>query len=449
MGHAYQAVQWNRQKKRYDLFLALGVVLYMALFVGVSAALRPEATAETLMIRALGTCSFLLLHVVLAIGPLARIDARWLPLLYNRRHLGVTMCGLAFLHGALSLVQFHAFGDVNPFVSLLTSNTRFDSLAHFPFQPLGAAALVILVLMAATSHDFWLANLTAPVWKALHMLVYVAYALILVMHVALGILQAETSPLLCGRARDRRGRPCWALHAVAALREATRAGRRRDTRSRARVIRSSKCVAVDDDAEEDRARIDLSSPAASVLRCSAIDGKISAVSNVCQHQNGPLGEGRDRRRAASPVRGTATSTSRAAAAPPSPSTRRSRPSRCRSRETACSSIPVLCRSAPRPSPFPSTPEATHEPPTNVNPSTSAGRLRPIRASVASSGHGSRCCSSPSPRSPAPSRRARSPSPRRASSSASSAPSRGRSNTSPTRSSWSIAPGRTRGNRAGC
>ena len=56
--------------------------------------------------------------------------------------------------------------------------------------------LVILFVMAATSHDFWLANLTAPVWKALHMLVYVAYAL-LVGHVALGSLRPERSTATC------------------------------------------------------------------------------------------------------------------------------------------------------------------------------------------------------------------------------------------------------------
>jgi hypothetical protein len=54
---------------------------------------------------------------------------------------------------------------------------------------------MILSLMAATSHDFWLRNLTPPVWKTLHMLVYVAYAL-LVAHVTLGLLQSETSPML-------------------------------------------------------------------------------------------------------------------------------------------------------------------------------------------------------------------------------------------------------------
>ena len=54
-----------------------------------------NATIETQLIRALGTCALLLLHVILAIGPLARLDRRFLPLLYNRRHLGVTMFLLA------------------------------------------------------------------------------------------------------------------------------------------------------------------------------------------------------------------------------------------------------------------------------------------------------------------------------------------------------------------
>jgi hypothetical protein len=49
--------------------------------------------------------------------------------------------------------------------------------------------------MAATSHDFWLKNMTAPVWKRNHMFVYAAYAL-LVGHVTLGALQSETSPIL-------------------------------------------------------------------------------------------------------------------------------------------------------------------------------------------------------------------------------------------------------------
>ena len=104
---------------------------------------------------------------------------------------------LALAHGGFSIVQFHVLGVVNPLVSVLTSNGSWGELAQFPFQPLGLAALVILFLMAATSHDFWLANLTPPVWKSLHMLVYVAYGLLL-LHVGLGVLQAERHPLLAG-----------------------------------------------------------------------------------------------------------------------------------------------------------------------------------------------------------------------------------------------------------
>jgi len=70
MSHQYQAIAWNRQKRVYDLVLAAGVTLYLTLFIGVSAFLFPYATAKTLIIRAAGSSAFLLLHIVLCIGPL-------------------------------------------------------------------------------------------------------------------------------------------------------------------------------------------------------------------------------------------------------------------------------------------------------------------------------------------------------------------------------------------
>src|SRR6201987_2659054 len=195
MSVSYQAVGWNRTKKIYDGVLAGGLALYLGVFVGIGSLVHPNATADTLLIRGLGTAAFLLLHVILAIGPLCRLDRRFLPLLYNRRHLGVTMFVLGLAHGTFSLFQFHALGNLNPLLSLFLGNTRYASVADFPFQALGFFALLILFLMAATSHDFWLHNLTAPVWKRLHMLVYVAYGL-LIAHVVLGALQSETSPVL-------------------------------------------------------------------------------------------------------------------------------------------------------------------------------------------------------------------------------------------------------------
>jgi nitrite reductase/ring-hydroxylating ferredoxin subunit/DMSO/TMAO reductase YedYZ heme-binding membrane subunit len=280
---AYQAVLWNRQKKIYDLLIVGGLVVYLGVFIGIGGWARPEATGETLLIRALGTAAMLLLHVVLSIGPLARLDSRFLPLLYNRRHLGVTMFLTAAAHGGFSLMQFHAFGNVNPLVSVLVSNGRFDSLSQFPFQILGLLALVILFLMAATSHDFWLANLSAPVWKTLHMFVYVAYGL-LVLHVVLGVLQTETSPVLAGLLGFGL---VWilGLHLVAGFRE--RAADRESETSRSEGFVE---VCRVDEIKEKRARIVcLSGERIAVFR---YDGKVSAVSNACQHQNGPLGEGK-------------------------------------------------------------------------------------------------------------------------------------------------------------
>ncbi len=191
----YVAVGWNRQKKLYDAAIAGFAITYLAVFAGLGAVVHPNATAETLIIRGLGTLAFLMLHAVLCIGPLCRLDRRFLPLLYNRRHLGVATFLVGLAHGLFSVIQFHAFGDANPLVSLLSSNTRFDSLPQFPFQLVGFLALLILFLMAATSHDFWLHMLSPGVWKSLHMMVYAAYVL-LVAHVGLGALQSETNPML-------------------------------------------------------------------------------------------------------------------------------------------------------------------------------------------------------------------------------------------------------------
>src|SRR5262249_34458095 len=140
------------------------------------------------------------------------------PLLYNRRHLGVMMFTLALAHGVISIVQFHSLGTLNPLVSVLVSNSRYGDIGAIPFQPFGLAALVILFLMAATSHDFWLHNLTAPVWKTLHMAVYVAYTLI-VLHVMFGVLQGETSPVLAC-ALGAGVLVIFGLHGAAAWREA-------------------------------------------------------------------------------------------------------------------------------------------------------------------------------------------------------------------------------------
>jgi methionine sulfoxide reductase heme-binding subunit len=282
MSEKYAAISWNRQKKIYDLLIGAGVVIYVALFIILGSLLQPTATAETLLIRAFGTCALLLLHIVLIIGPLCRLSPKFLPLLYNRRHLGVTTFLLGAFHAGLAIFQFHALGTINPFVSILISNTRFDSLTDFPFQILGLAALIILFLMAVTSHDFWLNNLTAPVWKSLHTLVYAAYAL-LIGHVLLGVLQAETNPVLAmtlgfGLVL------VVSLHLIAGFKE-----KNKDKEISQNGNDFIEVCSVEEIPEKRACIRTISGERVAVFK---YDGKISAVSNVCQHQNGPLGEGK-------------------------------------------------------------------------------------------------------------------------------------------------------------
>ena len=256
---------------------------FLAVFMGIGLALFPKITVEILLIRAFGLAAIVLLHLILVIGPLARLDRRWLPLLYNRRHLGVSMFLLGFIHSLLVILTYHAGGTVNPILSIFISDAG-TTMGSFPFQAFGFAALLILFVMAATSHDFWLTNLTAPVWKTLHMLVYLAYVL-LVVHVAFGVLQAETSPvyaaLLAVGVLTVAG-----LHLVAGWRQRgldiPAAGEEADG-----MVEICK---VADLQENVPFGATVGGERLAVLRYE--ENKISVVSGVCQHQNGPLAEGR-------------------------------------------------------------------------------------------------------------------------------------------------------------
>jgi nitrite reductase/ring-hydroxylating ferredoxin subunit/DMSO/TMAO reductase YedYZ heme-binding membrane subunit len=285
----YTWVQWSPHKRLYDAVAAGAAGAYIAIFFGLTRILWGGEGAfsdEIILIRATGSCAIVLLHVILCIGPLARLDRRFLPILYNRRHLGVMTFLIALVHAAVVLGYYHGFGVVNPLVSLLTSNTSYASLLAFPFQILGLGALAILFLMAATSHDFWLKNLSPGVWKQLHMLVYAAYALV-VGHVALGALQNDRAPiapaLMFGGVALVTG-----LHLVAGAREV-----RRDAGATPAEGHGEPWIDVGSpvDIPEDRARIVCASGGERIA-VFRHKGEISAVANLCAHQGGPLGEGK-------------------------------------------------------------------------------------------------------------------------------------------------------------
>src|SRR5271154_1678703 len=114
MGVEYVSVQWNRQKKFYDAVLIGGVAAYLVIFGVLTEMLFPFVTDEIMLMRAFGTAAFLLLHVILCIGPLCRLSPKFLPLLYNRRHAGVTLFLLALIHSVLVVATYHAGGNANP-----------------------------------------------------------------------------------------------------------------------------------------------------------------------------------------------------------------------------------------------------------------------------------------------------------------------------------------------
>jgi nitrite reductase/ring-hydroxylating ferredoxin subunit/DMSO/TMAO reductase YedYZ heme-binding membrane subunit len=288
MSVRYLPVSWTRSKLVYDAVLVAAVVVFLIGFdqMAERAGLATAPTDEgSLPIRAFGLCALLLLNVALALGPLARLDTRFLPLLYNRRHLGVVTFAVAAAHVFATFDWYLAFSPVDPWVALLASDAAFGQPRNFPFVPFGLAAFLILGLLAATSHDFWLKFLGPGLWKSLHMGVYAAYTLV-VAHVAFGALQSAQSwalPLvLVGGAAA-----LIALHVAAALRE------------RSIAQGAGRTVAPDGWVRAGDAK-DIPDGRALVVRIAGGDevaifndgGQFSAIGHRCAHQNGPLGEGR-------------------------------------------------------------------------------------------------------------------------------------------------------------
>ena len=282
MSVKYVPVQWNPNKWVYDVVLLAIVAIYISVFLRLGAAeadVSRPIDGAVLRMRAFGTCAFFMLSAILCIGPLARLDDRFLPILYNRRHFGVLTAIVAWTHATYVYNWYFSFSQINRLEALLSSNTAFGQILGFPIEALGIFAFVILLILAATSHDFWLSFLGAPLWKRLHLLIYLAYGA-LVAHVALGYLQDTENPtfaMLFSAA---------ALGVVGLHVAAWQVGRMRSAKG------EWVAVCAPDDIAEGRARIVQLGPKERVAIFRYDGNRFSAISNACAHQNGPLGEGR-------------------------------------------------------------------------------------------------------------------------------------------------------------
>jgi len=287
MSDAYRAVQWNAHKRIYDLVTALSVTGFIALFVLFGRVFFPppeNVSLPILLIRAFGVCAILMLHIILIIGPLARITPLAAPLLYNRRHLGVSFFVVALLHAFLALGFYGGFGTENPVLAVLDAPP-----GSVPFEFFGFLALLIFAMMAATSHDFWLATLGDAWWKALHMLVYIAYTLV-VAHVLFGALQSEPNlipalMLLLGAAT------VLSLHLWTGAREVMFDFNRNPLQLEEDNNAEWVDVCSVDEIQESRAKV-VQIEGQDRIAIFRNDNSLSAVTNVCAHQGGPLGEGK-------------------------------------------------------------------------------------------------------------------------------------------------------------
>ncbi|MEA2928557.1 MAG: hypothetical protein QOG38_985 [Hyphomicrobiales bacterium] len=282
MSVGFQAVQWNRKKLFYDGILLAAVALFIGTYMTVGALRKPPADMPAwinLRINAFGTCAFVMLTIILMIGPAARLDSRFLPLLYNRRHFGVLTFIVALVHAVSVVDWFSAVGAMGDLLTEMTNNPKYMQFIGFPMKALGLFGLTVMFLLAATSHDFWLAFLTPRIWKALHMALYVAYG-VLVMHVALGVMQEDRRifiPILLGASFAA----VTLLHVAAAWRE-------RETRAK-----SDGWIAVGPpETIPDKCALIVTAADGERIAVFRDGGQIGALTNLCAHQNGPLGEGR-------------------------------------------------------------------------------------------------------------------------------------------------------------
>ncbi|MEP6356221.1 MAG: Rieske 2Fe-2S domain-containing protein [Hyphomicrobiales bacterium] len=286
MSVKYIPVQWNPNKWKYNAIMLASVFAYLYAFIYITPDLmgnEGRINGQVHNARAFGSCAFLMLSVILCIGPLARIDKRFLPLLYNRRHFGVMTAFVGITHASYIVNWYFAFSKSDKYEALLFANTSYGQLAGFPFEAFGIFSLTCLIILAATSHDFWLKFFTPRIWKYTHYLIYAAYISV-VAHVSFGILQDQqnhTFTLIFIIA----ALIVAALHLWAAFHERKHGD--------PLVDRTAEWVKVCDlsDMREGYAKIAQLSDGERVA-VYLQEGKLSAISNACAHQNGPLGEGK-------------------------------------------------------------------------------------------------------------------------------------------------------------
>ena len=260
-------------KWKFDAVLAAIVAVW---FIGGRALFR-SIDLDVFLVQSTAVLTFLFLSAAIGVGPLSRLWPPATHFIYNRRHLGVATWALGVAHAGVVMHYGNSWKPANV-LEVLPG----QKVGGIPFTLFGVGALAILTVMALTSWDYFLHAWTPGVWKRLHMAVYGAYALIVFHFTArfVGEPPVKWGFLVL----------LWlvalvvtALHLAASIKES-----RRD---RPAAVEADGLVLLGTfaDLPEGRAvTVNVDGERVAVVRKG---GALCAISNVCPHQNGPLGEG--------------------------------------------------------------------------------------------------------------------------------------------------------------
>jgi sulfoxide reductase heme-binding subunit YedZ len=137
MSVPYRAVVLNSTKLFNDgvMLTSMAAYLFVFMVVSLSGSPRPDLVeAISALARAFGTLTLILLHFILAIGPLARLHPAFVPFIQVRRHMGVTTFFVALTYALLTLFSNYTAGAMNPIGTALIGNMLLWSLSTFPFE---------------------------------------------------------------------------------------------------------------------------------------------------------------------------------------------------------------------------------------------------------------------------------------------------------------------------
>ncbi len=160
-------------RKRERLIRHLTVAVLSITLTWIFWSTRPNWVPEMRLWKAVGDASFVLLVASLTLGPLARLVPAVRPWMRWRRQLGIWFALTSSVHGVLvlngwaewSLRRFLGY----EFVPQLGREARMEpgfGLANL----IGIVALILALILAATSSDRALRRLGRPAWTWLHRL---------------------------------------------------------------------------------------------------------------------------------------------------------------------------------------------------------------------------------------------------------------------------------------